>query len=105
MHDLSVEEAVTDGLLKRARSVLLKIEQLEKATPIMKSRLALNPELRGIYNHVGADGALTFELVDSDGNVQFEVKPALAHCNQRTYRWCERVLDAIDPPRPSLKVF
>lgn len=104
MHDPSIDSVMTDGFLNRARSVLLKIERLEKSTPAIKSTLALNPELRGIYHRTGADGALTFEIVDSDGIVQFEVRPAKEHCNQRTYRWCERVLDAIDPPRHLIKM-
>lgn len=59
---------------------------------------------RGVHHRVGVDGSLTFEVVDSAGVVQFEVRPAQEHCNQRTFRWCERVLDAIDPPRNHLKV-
>lgn len=99
MHEPTLESVVTEGFLNRARSVLLRIEQLERSTPAIKAALATNPELRGIYHRTGPDGSLTFELVDSDGVVQFEVRPSQQHCNQRTYRWCERVLDTIDPPR------
>jgi hypothetical protein len=103
MHDQSIDSVMTDGFLNSAKSVLLRIDRLAKATPTVKATAALRPELRGIYHRVGADGSLTFELVDSDGVVQFEVRPAQIHCNQRTYKWCERVLDAIDPPR-TLKI-
>jgi hypothetical protein len=99
MYDPHKDSFYTDELLHRAHSVLLRIEQLEKEVPAVRSKIALNPELRGIYHRVGTDGSLTFELVESDGVVQFEVRPAQKHCNQRTYRWCERVLDTIDPPR------
>lgn len=52
---------------------------------------------RGVYHHIGVDGGVTFEIVDSTGATRFEVKPSARDCGQRTLRWCERVLDIIDP--------
>lgn len=99
----TLEEIRSEAFLRQAHSVLLKIEQLEQGVPAVKLGVALKPELRGVHHRIGVDGSLTFEIIDSDGIVQFEVKPASVHCNQRTFRWCERVLDAIDPPRGRLR--
>lgn len=62
--------------------------------------------IRGVKHRIGVDGSTTFELVDSRGVIQFEVKPAENHVNRRTVAWCNRVLDAIDPPiqLPPLKI-
>lgn len=64
------------------------------------------PEKRGVYHRVGVDGSVSFDIVDSDGNTRFEIRPSAKDCHQRTLRWCERVLDAVDPPtsRPPLSV-
>lgn len=61
---------------------------------------------RGVYHRIGVDGGITFEIVDSSGATRFEVKPSARDCGQRTLRWCERVLDAIDPlqKRPRLSM-
>lgn len=59
---------------------------------------------RGVYHRTGVDGSITFEVVDSKGAVQFELRPAEKHCNQRTCTWLQGLLDEIDPQRPMLTV-
>jgi hypothetical protein len=90
--------------LRIAKSVLADITTLHRSAPV-KSRAAaaLCPEKRGVYHRISVDGSMYFEVIDSDGIVQFELRPAQQHCNQRTYRWLETVLDAIDPPRNRLR--
>lgn len=86
--------------LRIAKSVLVEIDRLHKSAPVKaRNTVATCPEKRGVYHRTGVDGSLYFEVVDSDGVVQFELRPANQHCNQRTYRWLVTVLDAIDPPR------
>lgn len=53
---------------------------------------------RGVRHRYGVDGAVTFELWDSRGDVRFEVRVAKRDCHTRTVRWLHTVLDAIDPP-------
>lgn len=88
--------------LRISKSELASLGTFKRAAPV-KASVALKPEMRGVYHRTGVDGSITFEVVDSDGVVQFEMKPAQEHCNQRTIRWLGTVLDAIDPPRQRLK--
>lgn len=88
---------------KATESVFSDAKKFPRPTPIIPSTGRVSGE-RGVKHRIGADGATTFEIVDSDGVVQFEVKPASKHVNRRTVAWLNRVLDAIDPPRPPLKV-
>lgn len=89
--------------LKAKQSVFADVKKFPRPTPIIPSNGTASSE-RGVRHRVGIDGSTTFELVDSDGVLQFEIKPAQKHVNRRTVAWCNRVLDTIDPPKPPLKI-
>jgi hypothetical protein len=98
------EERLQRLLEQRAKeSVFSKVKKFPRPTPIIPSSGRASRE-RGVKHRVGVDGATTFEVVDSDGVIQFEVKPASKHVNRRTVAWLNRVLDAVDPPKPPLKI-
>lgn len=59
---------------------------------------------RGVYHRYGVDGAVAFELWDSQGEMRFEVRVSEKDCTGRTVRWLHTVLDAIDPPAPTLSI-
>lgn len=103
MYQEFVDREERELRLRIIKASLADIATFKRSAAPVKASAALKPELRGVYHRTGVDGSVTFEVVDSDGVVQFELKPAQIHCNQRTVRWLGTVLDAIDPPRGRLR--
>jgi hypothetical protein len=98
------QEKLNRVLEQRAKeSVFSDVKKFPRPTPVFPSQQRA-PSERGVKHRIGVDGSTTFEVVDSDGVIQFEVKPAEKHVNRRTVAWLNRVLDAIDPPKAPLKV-
>ena len=98
------EERLKLLLEERSReSVFSDVKKFPRPTPIIPTS-GRAPTERGVKHRIGPDGATTFEIVDSNGIIQFEVKPASIHVNRRTVAWLNRVLDAIDPPPPPLTI-
>lgn len=89
--------------LRAKESVFAEMKKFPRPTPIIPISGRASRE-RGVKHRMGVDGSTTFEVVDSDGVIQFEVKPSGKHVNRRTVSWLNRVLDAIDPPKPPLKI-
>lgn len=98
------DERLRQVLEDRAKeSVFANVKKFPRPIPIFPSGGSA-PGERGVKHRIGCDGATTFEIVDSDGVIQFEVKPAAKHVNRRTVAWLNRVLDAVDPPKAPLKI-
>lgn len=59
---------------------------------------------RDVYHRAGLGGNVVFELVDSNGAVVMECRVPAEYANRRTANWLWRVLDALDPEAPPLKI-
>jgi hypothetical protein len=71
----------------------------------MKARQATaQRRQRDIYHRPGLGDNVVFELVDSKGVVVMECRVSPDLANQRTANWLRRVLDAVDPEAPPLKI-
>lgn len=68
------------------------------------SKAAAERRKRDIYHRSGLGGNVVFELVDSNGVVVMECRVPPEYANRRTANWLWRVLDALDPVAPPLKI-